>query len=258
MNKETEVILDYGRITTLTLKGANDLNILNYKTMKSLDSLISDLDKDENVEALIITGSGSKAFCSGADIKELSSMDEDLIKEYVDAGMNTFNKIENFHSPVIGCINGYAFGAAFELLLTCDIRVMSSSAVIGQPAVRHGLIPPFGGLHRLPEIVGMGIAKHIIFSSEHLSPDECMRIGLVNKVFDLEGLMPETIKLAEQITLGKKYSLSVSKKILNSANLSNTENSEKNALIECLENNQTKEQLVSFFERNKLKHKKVT
>lgn len=258
MNNETEILVDHSKVTTLTLKGSNDLNILNYKTMKTLDSLISELDKDENVEALIITGSGNKAFCSGADINELSTMNDTLIKEYVEAGMNTFNKIENFHSPVIGCINGYAFGAAFELLLTCDIRVMSSKAIIGQPAVRHGLIPPFGGLHRLPEIVGMGVAKHIIFSSEHLNADECMRIGLVNKVFESENLMAETIKLAEQITLGKKYSLSISKKILNSCNLSDTANLEKSALIDCLENNQTKKQLVSFFERNKLKHKKIT
>ena len=256
MNKITQILVDHNKITTLTLKGENNLNILNYQTIVKLKQVLTELDNDKSIEALIITGHGSKAFCSGADISELSNMDESLIEEYVETGMQTFLQIENFHAPVIAAINGYAFGAAFELLLSCDIRIISSSAIIGQPAVRHGLIPPFGGLHRLPKIVGLGNAKYIIFSAEHLNAEEALRIGLVNKIYDSDILFEEVNKIAKQIIKGKKYSLALSKNILNSSKYQDTIDLEKNALIDCLKNSETKSQLDSFFEQNKLKNKK--
>lgn len=257
MNKPTEILVSYDKITILTLKGENGLNILNYETINKLSEILSDLDQDNSIEALIITGYGNKAFCSGADINELSAMDENIIDFYVDKGTETFLQLEHFHAPVIAAINGYAFGAAFELLLTCDLRVMANNALIGQPAVRHGLIPPFGGLHRLPEIVGMGIAKEIIFASEELSAEECHRIGLVNKVCTFESLIENSIKIAERITRGKSYSLSTVKKLLNTNHTQDISNLEKIELSNCLKNEETKKQLLSFFEKNKLKNKNV-
>jgi enoyl-CoA hydratase len=257
MTNKTQVIVSHNKITKLVLKGDNLLNILSYETIKTLSKTINDLEKDKSIEALIITGYGDKAFCSGADINELANMPEEIVGEYIDLATDVYSQIENFHAPVIASINGYAFGAAFELLLTCDLRIMSDKAVIGQPAVRHGLIPPFGGLHRLPEIVGMGIAKQIIFTTEEMSAQECYRIGLVNKISSFDSLEDETIKIAEKIIIGKKYSLSSSKKILNNYKSINSSDDEKKALHDCLKNNETKKQLLSFFEKNKLKDKKI-
>ncbi len=255
MKKSTEIIVEHNVVTILTLKGSNDLNILNYQAIISLYDTLKELDKDKSIEALIITGNGNKAFCSGADISELSSIEEDAIEEYVEVGFKTFNKIENFHSPVIASVNGYAFGAAFELLLSCDIRIMSSSAIIGQPAVTHGLIPPFGGLHRLPDIVGLGVAKYIVYSAKNLSADECLKMGLVNDVFKSDNLLKESINLANKIIKGKDYSLSFAKNLLNNHNSRNIEQLEKKALMDCLKNQKTKNQLNHFFDKNKLKNK---
>ncbi|MFN8575992.1 MAG: enoyl-CoA hydratase/isomerase family protein [Candidatus Sericytochromatia bacterium] len=255
MNK-TEVLVSHNRITTLTLKGVNGLNILSYDTIKQIAKSLDIIEKDNSIEVIIITGSGNKAFCSGADINELATMQDDLIDEYVSFATDTYQRIENLHCPVIGAINGYAFGAAFELLLTCDLRIMSNSAKIGQPAIRHGLIPPFGGLHRLPEIVGMGLAKQIIFTTEEMSAEECYRIGLVNKICDFEQLEEETLKLAERIILGKKYSLSTVKNILNNYKSLDSIKLQEKALSDCLRNKETQNQLLSFFERNRLKDKK--
>lgn len=256
MNKKTEVLVSYDKITKLTLKGSNSLNIISYDTIKKISDVLSQIEKDKSIEALIITGYGNKAFCSGADIHELATMKDNLIDEYVSFATDTYLRIENLHCPVIGSINGYAFGAAFELLLTCDLRIMSNTATIGQPAVRHGLIPPFGGLHRLPEIVGMGIAKQIIFTSEAMNAEECYRIGLVNKICDISLLEEETFKLAEKVIIGKSYSLSTTKNILNNYKKIDSKCSEEKALSDCLRNEETQNQLLYFFEKNRLKNNK--
>lgn len=253
MKNKTEIIIEHNNISILTLKGNNPLNILTYDAIKSLNNAVTELEKDKSVQALVIKGYGDKAFCSGADITELSTMPQEQIDEYVDVATETYIKIENFHSPVIASINGYAFGAAFELLLTCDLRIMASHAKIGQPAVRHGLVPPFGGLHRLPEIVGMGRAKEIIFTTCDISAEEGYRIGIVNKVCDIEFLDQETLNIAKKIILGKSYSLYYSKQLLNNYMSENVINLEKQYLKNCLKNNETRSQLASFFENNRIK-----
>lgn len=255
MKNKTDIIVDHNEISTLTLKGNNSLNILTYETIKSLNKVVTELGNDKSIHVLIIRGNGDKAFCSGADINELSNMPEDQIEDYVNIATDTYSKIENFHAPVIASINGYAFGAAFELLLTCDLRIMSTNAKIGQPAVRHGLVPPFGGLHRLPEIVGMGLAKQIIFTTEEMNAEECYRIGLVNKTVDFSDLENETLNIARKISIGKSYSLASSKKLLNNYMNKNIVELEKQALIDCLKNTETKNQLASFFEKNRLKNR---
>lgn len=235
-------------ITTITLCGNTDLNILHSSTMKQLHSILNDLHGEEDIRVLIITGQGSKSFCSGADIKELSDISDSLIDEYVKLGTETYDKIENFHCPTIAAVNGYAFGAGFELALACDIRFLAKSAKIGQPAVKHGLIPPFGGLRRLPQIVGLSKAKEIIFSAETFNSTECLKLGLVNRVYDDELLSEETIKFAENIVKNKSYSVNYSKNILNSLFNSNSHKEEMEKLSFCLRNSKTKETLSSFFD----------
>ena len=221
------------------------------ETIAEFSRQLTFLSENEEIEVLIITGQGEKAFCSGADIRELALMEKSDIDDYVHKGSEAFKKIESFPAPVIGVINGYAFGAAFELLMACDIRFMAQETKIGQPAVRHGLVPPFGGTHRLPQIVGAGKAKEIIFSGIELSAEECLRINLVNRIFPRKELLGETIKFAETITQNKKYAVKLAKEAINYSIFSNNDSFEDNALITCLKNDITKKQLMSFFEKDK-------
>jgi enoyl-CoA hydratase len=235
------------------LCGQTNLNILNMATITEFSKQLSELAKDDQIDVLIITGQGEKAFSSGADIRELALLDEDLVENYVRQGTLAFQQVEDFPVPVIGVINGFAYGAAFELLLACDLRFMAAEAKIGQPAVKHGLFPPFGGTHRLSQIVGTGRAKEIIFGGLHLSPEECLGMGLVNRVYPRESLLKEAVKFAEIISNNKRYAVALSKQAINLQTTARNVNFEEGALISCLKNEETKKQLLSFFEKNSLR-----
>ncbi|MFN8672650.1 MAG: enoyl-CoA hydratase/isomerase family protein [Candidatus Sericytochromatia bacterium] len=239
--------VEQGEITVITILGNTDLNLLHYETIKELYDTLVVLEKDKNIRVLILTGDGNKAFCAGADIKELANLSEDLLKKYVEEGTITYDKIENFPCPVIACVNGYAFGAGFELALACDIRFLSENAKMGQPAVKHGLIPPFGGLRRLPKVVGLAKAKEIIFSAINFNASEALKLGVANKVFKHSELLEEAKKFAQTICKNKSYSITFSKNILNSLFTSNTYQEEIDKLTQCLSNDYTKERLNSFF-----------
>lgn len=253
-NDITQIKVEIGEITILTLCGKTDLNILNADTIAELSNKLDVLAEDPQIKVLIITGNGNKAFCSGADINELANMDPDLVDDYVISSTQTYQKIQDFPVPVIGVINGLAYGAAFELLLSCDIRFMAEETKIGQPAVMHGLVPPFGGTYRLPKIVGIGKAKEIIFSAAELDAKYSQKIGLVNRVYPQKELLEHAIVYAKKICKNKRYAVSMSKKLINQRIYDMVDyNSEDTALIECLKNQETKKQLLSFFERNRNK-----
>lgn len=226
------------------------MNVLSSHAIQSLSEHIYEIEKNKDIRVLIITGGGDRSFCAGADIKELSELDESVIEEYVKKGTNTYNQIELLDIPVIAAINGYAFGAGLELTLACDLRFISDKGMMGQPAAKHGLFPPFGGIHRLPAIVGSSRAKEILFSASYLNPEECFNLKLVNKIFPHNNLIEETKKFAENICLTKRYSISAIKEILNKESYNQYLIEEQNqALIDCLKNPETKVQLASFFKK---------
>lgn len=226
------------------------MNVLSSQTIESLSEHISLISKNKDIRVLIITGGGDRAFCAGADIKELSELEANVVEDYVKKGTNTYNQIEKLDIPVIAAINGYAFGAGFELTLACDLRFISDKAMMGQPAAKHGLFPPFGGVHRLPAIVGSSRAKEIFFSASYLNPEECFNLKLVNKIFQHEILLQESIKFAEKICLTKRYAISMIKDVLNKESYNQYLIEEQDqALIECLRNPETKIQLASFFKK---------
>lgn len=226
------------------------MNVLSSQTIESLSEHISLISKNKDIRVLIITGGGDRAFCAGADIKELSELEANVVEDYVKKGTNTYNQIEKLDIPVIAAINGYAFGAGFELTLACDLRFISDKAMMGQPAAKHGLFPPFGGVHRLPAIVGSSRAKEIFFSASYLNPEECFNLKLVNKIFQHETLLQESIKFAEKICLTKRYAISMIKDVLNKESYNQYLIEEQDqALIECLRNPETKIQLASFFKK---------
>ncbi|WP_406677101.1 enoyl-CoA hydratase-related protein [Neomoorella carbonis] len=186
-------------IATLTINRQEALNALNRTVLEELKEVINNIAADDQVKALIITGAGSKSFVAGADIAAMKDMTPLEAKEFSFLGHRVFAAIEKLPIPVIAAINGFALGGGCELALACDIRIAASTARLGQPEVKLGIIPGFGGTQRLARIVGKGIASELIFSGEMIDAERALAIGLVNAVVPPEKLMEEAQKLAQKI-----------------------------------------------------------
>jgi enoyl-CoA hydratase len=158
------------------------MNALNAETIRELYAAFLSLRDDPEIKCVILMGAGDKAFVAGADIGELASLDHATGKDYVLEGQELTKLIENFRKPVIAAINGFALGGGTELALACHIRIASENAKMGQPEVKLGLIPGFGGTQRLARLVGKGKAMELILSGKIIDAQEALSLGLVNKV----------------------------------------------------------------------------
>ncbi len=158
------------------------VNALNIKMVKELGRLFDEIERDEEVKAVVVTGAGPNAFSAGADVKDLAGLSPDQAIDIVKLGHEVFTKIEKFSKPVIAALKGFVLGGGNELAMACDIRVASDRARIGQPEVTLGLIPAWGGTQRLARLVGKGKAKELIFTGQMISAQEAYRIGLIQKV----------------------------------------------------------------------------
>ncbi|MCM3766246.1 enoyl-CoA hydratase/isomerase family protein [Neobacillus niacini] len=156
------------------------VNALSAQIMEELDQTLDVVRENSDVQTVIITGAGDKAFVAGADIKQFIDITPDVGYDLVKTGHQIFNKIENFEVPVIAAIEGYALGAGCELAMACDIRIAGEKALFGQPEVNLGIIPGYGGTQRLPRLVGAGKAKELIFTGDNIDASEAYRIGLVD------------------------------------------------------------------------------
>ena len=183
------------------------LNALNSKTIKELHAAFLSFKDDPDIKAIILTGSGDKAFVAGADIGELAHLDLQSGREYVLEGQDLTKLIENYKKPVIAALNGYALGGGTELALACHMRIASDNAKMGQPEVKLGLIPGFGGTQRLARLVGKGQAMELILSGKIIDSQEACRIGLVNRVVPLSDLLPTCEALAREITANGSLAL---------------------------------------------------
>jgi len=176
------------------------LNALNHQTLNELNTLLDTIEFDDSIRVLIITGSGEKAFVAGADIDEINSLDKKSGLEFSQFGQNVFNKIENFNKPVIAAVNGYALGGGCELAMACHLRFASKNAKFGQPEVKLGIIPGYGGTQRLSRLIGLGKAIELILSGDMISAEEALSLRLINSVFDLSELLEKSIYFAEKIS----------------------------------------------------------
>ena len=184
------------KVTKVTIDRPKVLNALNESTIIELLSVFQELSKDNNVRAVVLTGSGEKAFVAGADISELARLSPTEAREVARMGQLMCDTISDLEKPVIAAINGFALGGGCELAMACTIRVASDTAKIGQPEINLGLIPGFGGTQRLPRFVGSGIALELLLKGDPVSADEAFRIGLVNRVVTKEKLINEAMSLA--------------------------------------------------------------
>jgi len=186
-------------IAYVTLNRPEKLNALNQKVMHELGACFEDIQRDEDVKAVILTGAGEKAFVAGADINELAVQTPMQGKEMSLAGQKVLNLIENLGKPVIAAVNGYAFGGGCEMAMACTLRIASENARLGQPEVKLGIIPGYAGTQRLPRLVGKGRALEMILSGEQVTAQEAYRIGLVNQVVAQKDLLPAADALARKI-----------------------------------------------------------
>jgi len=175
------------------------LNALNMATMEELRAAFHDIQNDGGVRVVILTGAGEKAFIAGADIGELAQHDAVSGKEYTHRGQSVLNLIENLGKPVIACINGFALGGGCEIAMACAMRLASETAKLGQPEVKLGIIPGYGGTQRLPRLVGKGVASQLLLTGEMITAQEAHRIGLVNEVVAAAELIPRAEAIAAKI-----------------------------------------------------------
>ena len=186
-------------IATITFNRPKVLNALNRKTVEELESALLDVRGDTSVRVVILTGAGEKAFVAGADIGELAEQTPVGGKEFSLYGQGVFHLLETIGKPSICAINGFALGGGCELALCCSIRMASRTARLGQPEVKLGILPGYGGSQRLARLCGKGMAHELCLTGEMISADEALRIGLVNHVFEPAELLPAAQAMAGKI-----------------------------------------------------------
>lgn len=188
-----------GRVTLLFVDRPDKLNAIDRSTLEEIDNAARAFISDPEQGALIVTGAGTKAFISGADIGELQPLGPAAAEEISRFGQAVVETLERSPKPVIAAVNGFAFGGGCELALACHIRLASENAVLGLPEVKLGIIPGYGGTQRLPRLVGPGRALELILSARSIKAEEAERIGLVNRVVPQDTLIDEAVRLAEAI-----------------------------------------------------------
>src|ERR1700716_2490668 len=181
MNFENILLEKKNAIAYVTVNRPKVLNALNMATMEELRTAFHDIKNDAAIRVVIFTGAGEKAFIAGADIGELAKHDAVSGKEYTHRGQSVLNLIENLGKPVIACINGFALGGGCEMALACTMRLASENAKLGQPEVKLGIIPGYGGTQRLPRLVGKGLAMQMVLGGGVITAQEAHRVGLGNE-----------------------------------------------------------------------------
>ncbi len=186
-------------IATITFNRPKVLNALNRKTMEELSAGLAAAKADADVRVLILTGAGEKAFIAGADINELAQSTPITGKETSLFGQAVLHQLETLGKPSIAAINGFALGGGCELALACSIRIASKTAKLGQPEVKLGILPGYGGSQRLARLCGKGMAHELILTGDHISAEEALRIGLVNHLTEPAELISTAEALARRI-----------------------------------------------------------
>jgi len=186
-------------IAYITFNRPKVLNALNRKTVEELRDALLDARDDSSVRVLILTGSGEKSFVAGADITELAQRTPVDGKEFSLFGQSVFHLLETLGKPSICAINGFALGGGCEMALCCTIRLASKTAKLGQPEVKLGIIPGYGGSQRLARLCGKGVAHELCLSGEMITAEEAQRVGLVNHIYEPAELLPAAEALAKKI-----------------------------------------------------------
>ena len=186
-------------VATVTVNRPSVLNALNAATIGELDHCLEELARDDATRVIILTGAGDRAFIAGADIAELSEVTATSARDVAERGHALCERIERSRQPVIAAINGYALGGGCEIAMACTLRLAADTATLGQPEVKLGLIPGYGGTQRLPRMIGPGRALELLLTGDSIDAQEAWRLGLVNRVVPAATLLTETATLAKKL-----------------------------------------------------------
>lgn len=248
-----------GAVEVITIDRPQALNALNPEVLADLKAAFEGVDL-KAIRCIVLTGSGEKSFVAGADIGAMSTMTKAEGEAFSKLGNDLFLKIESFPIPVIAAVNGFALGGGNELAMSCDIRVCSDNAMFGQPEVGLGITPGFGGTQRLARLVGMGMAKQLVYSAFNVKADEALRIGLVNAVYPQAELMDNALKLATKIASNAPIAVRHCKQAMNEGielPIDKAVAVEEKLFGECFETHDQKEGMGCFLSREKPKPKPV-
>ncbi len=203
-------------ITTITINRPNKLNALNKLTIQELHDAFDDANRSKDTKAIIVTGSGEKAFVAGADISEFANFDAKQGGKLAAKGQELlFDFVENLSTPTIAAVNGFALGGGLELAMACHFRIASSNAKMGLPEVSLGVIPGYGGTQRLPQLVGKGRAMEMVMTAGMIDADQALNYGLVNHVTSQDELIPFAEKIASRIMRNSSVAIKAAIKSIN-------------------------------------------
>ncbi len=252
MDYENVIIEKKKVAAVVTINRPKALNALNLQTLLELQQILVDLAEDEKTAVVILTGGGEKSFVAGADISHMQGLDSLEAAAFAKLGHRVGRALEELSQPVIAAVNGFALGGGCELAIACDIRYASTNAKFGQPEVNLGVIPGFGGTQRLPRLVGKGAACELLYSGEIIDAEEALRIGLVNKVFSQEELLPKSLELAEKIASRGPLAVKLCKEAVNNGmemDLARACRYEADLFALCFAGTEQKEGMQAFLEK---------
>ncbi|MBP7126657.1 enoyl-CoA hydratase/isomerase family protein [Myxococcota bacterium] len=212
-----EWTIEEDRVGVLTIRREKALNALNRQVLRELDEAIGGLEGQDALGCIVVTGAGTRAFVAGADIAEMASMGPEEALAFSRLGQGVFSRLESLPVPVIGAVQGHALGGGCELALCCDIVLASDRAVFGQPEVKLGVVPGFGGTARLVRRIGYGAAMQWILSGGSVGAEEAFRLGLVQRVVPAESLRSEALELAREIAARGPLAVRVAKALVREA-----------------------------------------
>jgi enoyl-CoA hydratase/carnithine racemase len=241
-------------VALITLNRPEVMNSFNFDLLHALRSKIADIRFETAVRVVVITGSGDRAFCSGADLKERATLSPIQVKEYIYTIRNLFAEIDNLNKPVIAAVNGVALGGGTELALASDIRIAAETATLGLTETRLAIIPGAGGTQRLPRLVGKGKAKELIFTGKRIAAAEALEIGLVNQVCAPEDLIDTCRRMAAEICETGPVAIEQAKYAINygmETDLATGMAIESNAYWVCIPTDDRLEGLAAFREKRK-------
>jgi enoyl-CoA hydratase len=186
-------------IYTITINRPDKLNALNKDVFTDLNTALDEIENNQEIKSVIITGAGPKAFVAGADISEFNTLNKDQAMALAKRGQDTFARIESSSKPIVAAVNGFALGGGCELAMSCHFRVASENAKFGQPEINLGLIPGYGGTQRLVQLIGKGKAMELLMSAHMIDAKEAKELGLVNYVTTADTLLEHTRKILDVI-----------------------------------------------------------
>ena len=248
-----------GAVAVLTIDRPKALNALNPEVLADLKAAFEGIDQN-TVRCVVLTGAGDKSFVAGADIGSMSTMTKAEGEAFGKLGNDIFLMIESFPLPVIAAVNGFALGGGCELAMSCDIRICSDNAMFGQPEVGLGITPGFGGTQRLARLVGMGMAKQLLYTARNIDASEALRIGLVNAVIPQAELLDAALKMAGQIAKNAPIAVRGCKKAVNEGmqvSIDKGVEIEEKIFGGCFETHDQVEGMACFLSREKPKPKAV-